>query len=657
MNVKIMIKKLTMLLVLVVLGLTGNAQMANMKDSLQCLSPYDFGLAEATTDSARYEVLYQTHLAAVAQGVDVSYEGIDSLTIEVTAGCKSIPLTPNNDFHGLKLTVKNNAQKFFLFEMIQPATPIELDKKWVDEGVFRDVDSLAEGSWLLILEDETPWVANRAGYAYGATRKDILLVQDGKAKNKPIAPYATDTTHLKASCCRATSDLKTIANLQIYRDSTATYKTKCIYVEGYNNVRMSNVQLYTPQNSTMYADEAITFVNCTNVTMEDVRIEGTYSQEKKYGYGIMMNNVWNATFLRLVGHAQWGVFGTNNMNNTTLRDCDINRFDIHCYGKDVFIYNCKFSKLYNQFSSIFGTLLFDGCRFVNFVPVLIETSYNVYTPFDISFKNCVMEAGVSRNYLISIGKLNDQAVSRPEIARKSWPNVQIQNMIVNVPDKISEIILFKPTGEITYSKAVDYVSRVKIDGLSFRYSGSGHSANFVISSAPVKAAKAIQYDIRNMDLLPVPNGQIKQATKKYSYPASLTINLCRSKEDPVKILNSRLNYNVLTNGQYNLRFTSCTVGMIRYSTTHNNTKRVYKQCTLYLNNADDNRYYIDNHAEYDKCSFIPCNSKMFVDFYGNNNDVTIKNCKTNRTTALFYRGSSNNAELKNYQVKGERKIR
>lgn len=653
----LMMKKLTILLVLASFMLAGNAQTQDTMDYSLCFSPFDFGLAEAQTDSARYEVLYRTHLAAATAGGEVSYEGIEDLTIEVTATSKSIPLCRNTDFHGLKLTVKNNAQKFFLFEMIALAIPVEIDKKMVDEGDFRDVEALAAEDKLLVLEDETPWVANRAGYAYGAMRKDLLFLKDGKAKNTPVASYATDTTHVRASYYAASSDLKTIANLTIQRDSTATYKTKCFYVEGQNNLKISNVQLYTPQNSTMYADEAITVVNSANVVMEDVVIEGTYSQEKKYGYGIMMDNIWNATFRRLTAHAQWGVFGTNNMSQVTLRDCDINRFDVHCYGKDIAFYNCKFSKLYNQFSSIYGNVLFDGCRFVNFVPVLVETTYNVYTPFDLTFKNCVMEAGVSRNYLVSIGKLQNQAVSRPELTRKCWPNVTIQNLIVNVPDKVSEIILFKPTGDITYTKSVDYVSKVKIDGLSFHYSGSGHAANFVISSAAVTAAKTVQYDIRNMDLLPVPDAQIKQATKKYSYPGSLTINLCRSKEDVVKILNSRLNYNVLTNSKYNIRFTSCTIGMIRYATETNNTKRVYKQCTLYLNNADDTRYFIDNHAEYEKCTFIPCSSKMFVDFYGAKNDVVIKNCKTTRATALFYRGSSTNAELKSYQVKGERKIK
>jgi len=128
-----MMKKLILLFAAAFFIVAGNAQTEETMDSVQYLSPFDFGLAEATTDSARYEVLYKTHEAAVAEGKNVSYEGIDSLTIEVKPGFKSIPLTQINDFHGMKLTVKNNAQKYFLFEMIQPATPIEIDKRLVDE--------------------------------------------------------------------------------------------------------------------------------------------------------------------------------------------------------------------------------------------------------------------------------------------------------------------------------------------------------------------------------------------------------------------------------------------------------------------------------------------------------------------------------------------
>jgi hypothetical protein len=46
---------------------------------------------------------------------------------------------------------------------------------------------------------------------------------------------------------------------------------------------------------------------------------------------------------------------------------------------------------------------------------------------------------------------------------------------------------------------------------------------------------------------------------------------------------------------------------------------------------------------------------MLISFYGSNNNVSIRNCKTTRKGKLFYHGSADNPELKNYQVKGTAK--
>ena len=60
------------------------AQRHDKTDTIHYISPFDFGLAEAETDSARYEVLYATHTKAVETGAEVSYQGIGTLVIEVT---------------------------------------------------------------------------------------------------------------------------------------------------------------------------------------------------------------------------------------------------------------------------------------------------------------------------------------------------------------------------------------------------------------------------------------------------------------------------------------------------------------------------------------------------------------------------------------------
>lgn len=644
-----------LLLVILTAGNYSFAQRDTNHDTVSTLSPFEFGLGTAETDSARYEVLYAVHSYALATGMDVSYAGIDALTIEVPSKAHPIPLSRNNDFGGLTLTVKNYGKAKYLFSLTDTIwTPIELDPKSADNGDFYEVEGACDGLNLVVLEDMHPWVANRTGYNYGAMRKDILLVRDGIPLNRPIAPYSTDSTKLVAKAHITDDEQKTISGLTLIRDTSSTAKTYCFYIDGINNLKIKRVNIYTLDTKNMYADNAIHIVNCTNVTFEDVLIEGTYSRTNNYGYGILMNNVWNSTFLRLVAHANWGIFGTNNLSNTTLRNCDINRFDIHCYGRDVYIYNCMFTKLYNQFSSVYGTLLFEGCHFSNFIPVLTETSYNAYTPFDLTFRNCTFDAYQLRNYLISIGKVDKERNSRPELAQKCWPNVNIENMTVNVKEPLSKVILFYPKGEA--STYVDHISNVKINGLKFNYKDTVTLTNFVIANTPVTSKKTINYDIKNMTLIPSVERMKRQAEKKFSYPASLVINLRKDKNNRVNVSKSRLNYNVNENSQYNITFTSCEIGMIRYNSNSNGTKRQYVSCKLYLNNNDDLSYYIDNQATYNSCTFIPCDDKMFINFYGSKNNVVFKNCKTTRKGRLFFLGKKDNSELKNHSVKGAAKI-
>ena len=631
-----------------------HAQTAADSSYVPVVSPFDFCLAEATTDSARYEVLYETHLQAFNAGVDVSYRGVGALTIEVTAKSRPIPLTRHSDFSGLHLTVKNTTKEHYLFEMLDTAwTAIDLSAGTVDTGDFSGAFPFQESTYLVLLEDRHPWVNLREGHKYGAMRKDILLVQNGKSLNHPISPYSTDSTLLSAHYQLTDEELKTIANLTIMRDSSSTAKTYCFKIEGVNNLKISDVNIYTPDPKNLYSDAAITIRNSTNVTFENVLIEGTYSRKNLYGYGILMDNVWNSTFLRLRARGNWGIFGTNNLNRTTLRDCEINRFDIHCYGRDVSLHNCSFGNLYNQFSSVFGTVLFDGCRFTDFVPVLLEPSYNAYTRFSLVFQNCIFDALPGRNFLVSTGKLDNTKNARPELARKCWPNVTIRNMTVNVSTKVSKVVLFQPK-ELNPNVSVS-VSSIEIDGLRFHYRDTTQLADFVVCSKKVNASGAINYDFNKVELIPSPKRMKQQATRKNFYPGCLVFNLRHNKSDNIQVSASRLNYNVNENGFYNITYNNCDVGLIRYTSNNNGTKRSYNRCSLYLNNDDDARYYIDNHAVYNGCTFIPCNDRMTIGFYGNDNDVVIKNCKTTRTGRLFYLGHSNNIELNHYEVKGTAK--
>ena len=429
----------------------------------ECLSPLSYSILDATSGVERYRALERCHRDAVKRNAPISYAGIKTLDIEIPAGAESIPLPDEVDFAGVQLNVLNTQRGFVLFTSTKGSSPVQVTKASIDSGVFADDAEFSKGLHLLIIEDGTPWVKNREGYDYGATRRDVLVVEDGVAKNRVTSPYDNECSSPKTSFVQVGSQ-KTYRNLKFGRDPKSTKITYLFAINNSYDVTISDIAIKTPQDNDLYGDAAIQIKNSAKVRMADITIDGTYSQSGKYGYGINLDNVAMFSGERIHARARWGVFGTNNMNGAVLRDCDINRFDIHCYGKDVSCYDCRFSDLYNQFSSVFGDVYFEKCTFTNFIPVLIESSYNAYTPFDLTFKECTFNLTAKRNYLMTLFGLEASHNSRPELSRKALPNITIKNCTVNLAEDVKDWYIIN-TGRVSYKEPLDYIKKIEVNRL------------------------------------------------------------------------------------------------------------------------------------------------------------------------------------------------
>lgn len=413
----------------------------------QEISPKQFGLLTANSDIERYYVLLKTHQQAVNNGESVSYAGIDRIDIEIPQYAKSIPLPVHVDFSNVTLNVKNNQQNCFLFEIKQVAQQIDINKKRIKRLRFNN-KVLRRGKILLIIKDQNPWVSKRKGYGYGATREDILLLNHGKPINKPISSYYTSESSPLYSYCELTNVNKEYSDLIFERNPESTFITNLVCVENQNDITFKNIKIVTPE-SKLSGDGAFTINNCTNLLFDQVIIEGTYSSETESGYGIVLNNVWNARFKNLMASGKWGIFGNNNISCITIENSDINRFDIHCYGKDVYCVNTVFRNLYNQFSSFYGNLVFEHCIFDNFVPVLFESTYSAYTPFEIVIKDCVFNVDLKRPYLIHAGSYyENETRKRHELMKTSWPNIYINGLTINLHNGKDFFVFYVKNGEL-----------------------------------------------------------------------------------------------------------------------------------------------------------------------------------------------------------------
>lgn len=494
------------------------------------ISPLDYGLAKAKSGEERYKILYETHSRAVSTGLRVSYEGITRIDLVVPKDAKSIPLTSDNDFSNIVLNVLNNQADIYLFSLVQKPQSITVSKNEIDQGVFRGNTILSKGRHLLSISDQKPWVENRSGYSYGHTRKDILLIENGRASNKTVMPYNNSDSQPTCLVYSLPYSGVSFNNVTLNRVSGSSKKTYLCNIVGVDNLSLVNVKILTPE-STLTSDSAIRIADCTNIVFEDVIIEGTYSRKDYSGYGVSLNNVWNFYALRMKGRGNWGVFGNNNVNKAMLEQSEINRFDVHCYGRDIAFRDTQFFDCYNQFSSVFGEISFQNCVFTDFIPVLYERSYNAYVGHDVSFTDCTFHLTKSKNYLISAGRLANVTNARKELSAKCWPNVSIENMTVIVDDDAKEMHIFRATKDIGFSSEIGYLSSVSIKGLVFNYNTHRKPVTLNVSNEDVNTRNAVKIQIEDVNL----------SSPGYDSSGSMQLRLNKgSKRNTVSIRRSRI---------------------------------------------------------------------------------------------------------------------
>lgn len=469
--------------------------------SVTDLTPFDYGLAEAKTGMDRYDVLLRTHQAAVASGVNVDYSGIKRIEIEIPRHYTPIPLSDYNDFKGCVFVVTNTYKNCHLFEYVGNGRPISVNKKQIDDGDFRSIPVLKKGKNLLIVEDKNPWVDKRKGYDYGHQRKDVLLIENGVATNSVTRSYNNIDSNPECLYIKQNEKPFIFKNITIERTTGCTFLTHILYVKGIDNVIISDVAIHTPANK-LANDRGLLIYDCTNVKMENVHIDGTYSQTDRSGYGVTLNNVWNFKATWMYGKGNWGIFGNNNVNTALIEDSKINRFDIHCYGRDISFKNVEFFDLYNQYSSVFGTISYDHCTFTNFVPVLNGGSYNSYVEHDIVFNDCVFNATKKKNYLIKLSKLGTDVNARRELATKALPNVRIKNLTVNMTDGADYLYLFFPNTSARKVEGLNYLSDITIDGMTIVEDVKESFKGIALSNVHLNTAKQVKCTVQNVEVRP-----------------------------------------------------------------------------------------------------------------------------------------------------------
>ena len=438
-----------------------------------------------------FETLRKWHSMAYTTGAELIYPENMVLEVEIPAGVRdAIPLSPYTDFNGCRMIVTNRAVRYFaLFSLSdrKKEKPVEIGCDMINSGDYSSMPQLNSGLKLLWIKDRNPWTRRAPEEGdYDIFREDVVLIRDGKALNRTIVGYDRKTSDPQCRYVETDDGQKVICNLTFERSDDSTEHTRLIHIYLQNNVLVRNVKVLTPyvaqdtDDRRYREDYCIRVMNSANVSFEDVEVRGTYSSAKTWGYAVNLENVYNCRFLRFDAEAHWGVFGNNNVNTATLTDCHVNRFDLHCYGRDFTCRGCVFNNqiddlepgqdycqtnVLNAFASMFGTLRFEDCRFVKSRPVYLRAYYKAYTGFDVVFGDCVFDLHPSFPYFVTAGLLDEADGPRRELRGKCWPNITMRDCQVNVPDGVRELYLFYALRNSRTISEIGHLSTIEMDGV------------------------------------------------------------------------------------------------------------------------------------------------------------------------------------------------
>lgn len=454
--------RVLLFIVVLISSLTACSTIRAEKGNERPVNPRNYGLNRAKTGEERYYVLLRAHQEAKRVGRGVTYKGIKRIDLTIPPNAKSIPLGQYTDFAGVTLNVLNNHNRVALFKLFNESKQIKIPPSIIDNGDFSRIPELNKGRYLLTVRDKNPWVKERIGYGYSFYRSDAMIVVDGIAQNRPVMPYDNRSSSPECFYCPVEDKTSIIENLKFIRDSKSTKIACLLDISMVENVRIDNITIYTPAGHDMYSDEIIKISNSYNIVLKNIYARGSYSQKDHYGYVFGANNVYGMKVINVDAFADWGVFGNNNIQNVILENCRLNRFDIHCYGRDIVCRKCKFEGLYNHFSSTYGEIRFEDCSFIDFLPYLNAGSYNAFVPVDVIFDRCKFYLSKDKNSIVRMSGLIEEVNSRPELAVKCMPNVKIVDCKLDVIDDIDVWYVIHPGG-IRYKEPIGHIDNIDVD--------------------------------------------------------------------------------------------------------------------------------------------------------------------------------------------------
>ena len=149
----------------------------------------------------------------------------------------------------------------------------------------------------------------------------------------------------------------------------------------------------------------------------------------------------------------------------------------------------------------------------------------IYVPFNLILKDCVINATVSQPNIVNLRIWNDNVNSWVELMTKCWPNITIDNLTVNISERMKVFELFSIPRDYTNKRPVGSISEITINGLNFQYPLMPTSVEFKLSSSEVQLVNNLKCTVNNLHTLLEDNAPVVKSMGKGKKKDVVIINM------------------------------------------------------------------------------------------------------------------------------------
>lgn len=351
------------------------------------VSPYDFGFVDGDSlEGFSTEVLKRTFEAARSLYRPVSFSGVEEIVIRREKPENPINIYTSTNFSGATLIIENGivenlnrneeppegtGGKPIIFRIERPHERVRVyvNPSSVTKGsskIVRSGGGLLEDGYYVLVDIYSALPPRKFMGAWLDPENFIFFFQVRGGEMTSEIPLDVSYSGVEVYYYGSPSPIS-VSDLRI---DTESFNSATVLSCRRSNVEISRITSIGGRPSEHEYRDFISLFYCGGVTLRDISLPQHWIINSKIAgsYVIAVTAITDClidNFVAAGDHDTWGAMGTNYINNLTIQNSKLGRFDVHAgmYGK-TYINNCIIGRYGVMYGWGAGSLVVDNCSFV-----------------------------------------------------------------------------------------------------------------------------------------------------------------------------------------------------------------------------------------------------------------------------------------------------